>query len=127
MDIGILSPDRVSMYTQATERRWVDVHSAPNGAIATCSLLVCFKSSCLATSSIMKEHCEPSSNKMLPWIHKPSALMVDMAVFSRVIVLLVGRYLMEFGLRHWSHCHASLYWCVGLCQCVFHLVVSLIT
>ena len=63
MDISILSPDSVSMYTQATERHWVDVHSAPNGATATCSLLIGFKLSCLATSSVMKEGCEPSSNK----------------------------------------------------------------
>ena len=109
MDIGILSPDRISVYTQATERCWVDVHSVPNGATATCSLLVCFKLNYLATSSVMKENCEPSSNKMLSWIHKPSAQMGVMAVFSRVIVLLVGGHLMEFELRYWSHCHASLY------------------
>ena len=93
-DIGILSPDSVSMYTQATDRCWDDVYSAPNGATATRSQLVGFKLSCVATSSVMNERCKPSSNKMLPLIRKPSALIGARAVFSKLIVLVVGGHLL---------------------------------
>ena len=94
-DIGILSPDSVLTYTQATDRCWADVSSAQNGATAMCSLPDGFRLSLVATSSVINECCEPSSNKMMPLIRNPSALMGATTVFSKLIVLVVGGHVLE--------------------------------
>ena len=52
-DMGILCPDAVSTLTHPTEIGWGNVCSAPNGAMATCSVSVGIKLSLVATGKIL--------------------------------------------------------------------------
>ena len=94
-DIGSLFPDSVSTLICHTAMICGDVCSAPKDAIVTCSVLVDLKISLVAVSMVINECCEPSSKRMLPWIHTPLALMGAMAVFSKLIVLGAELYLFE--------------------------------
>ena len=93
--MGILFPELVSILTYPTGMGWSDECSVPKGAMAICSVLVGISLSLVAVSLVMNERCEPSSNRMLPWICNPFALMGAIAVFNRLMVVAVELCLVE--------------------------------